>query len=427
MNYTIFQSARRIIRRLKAKKMPVQYLDVLRSIRVEEVPLPLTWSEGLGRLGSVREQVLWTIQDCENTEQFAGLLRFCERNARPRDLSDEECLEILQQYHLLHLQLLNTLEGVLGRLCRLRNTFGESGSQDENPNQKAKRLKLPQLVESTRCLLSRLMPFAWTSSFHTWYLREFIGQALMSSASESLPSITANGDPPALEDSEGEVADASADNDSYDEELDEELLVGDAVLPSDFMEACDPNPKAMQVPSWELEWKYWLRLLTVPTYYAVFFHGPGHSVPRSIVPANVTFQVIECAPPSTTMKPWRVVVRDLVPEKEKYDYIIDQLEEQYQLDEKSKFKGAPHCEAILATLHYLAKNSHESSVYPPSHTLRPQGILYSCMWLMFLSVRDRPRSPGEIWRLCCVGRAVQAVVSGVRSNHENAQQNGQER
>ena len=87
------------------------------------------------------------------------------------------------------------------------------------------------------------------------------------------------------------------------------------------------------------------------------------------------------------MKPWGVVVGDLVPEKEKYDYIIDLLEKQYQLDEKSKLKGAPHCEATLATLYYLAKNTHEaSSVFPPSHTLHPQGILYSCMWLMFLSV-----------------------------------------
>lgn len=93
------------------------------------------------------------------------------------------------------------------------------------------------------------MPFAWTSSFHNWYLQEFIGQALMSSASESLPSIIANDDPPALGDSEGEVADAGADNGNYDEELDEELPVGDAVLPSDFMEACGHNAKARQVPS----------------------------------------------------------------------------------------------------------------------------------------------------------------------------------
>ena len=97
------------------------------------------------------------------------------------------------------------------------------------------------------------------------------------------------------------------------------------------------------------------------------------------------------------MKPWRVVVRDLVPDKEKYGYIIDHLEKQYQLDEKSKLKGAAHCEAILATVHYLAKNPHQaSSVYPPSHTLRPQGTLYSCMWLMLLSVWDRLGSPGEI-------------------------------
>ena len=82
------------------------------------------------------------------------------------------------------------------------------------------------------------------------------------------------------------------------------------------------------------------------------------------------------------------MVRDLVPDKDKYAYIIDQLEKQHKLDQKSKFKGAPHCEAILATLHYLAKNPHEaSSVYPPPHTLRPQDILYSCVWLMFLSVR----------------------------------------
>ena len=141
------------------------------------------------------------------------------------------------------------------------------------------------------------MPFAWTSSFHNWYLQEFIGQALMSSASESLPSIIANDDPPALGDSEGEVADAGADNGNYDEELDEELPVGDAVLPSDFMEACGHNAKARQVPSWELEWKYWLRLPTVPTYYPFLFQGPGHSVPRSIVTANITFQVVECALP----------------------------------------------------------------------------------------------------------------------------------
>ena len=103
----------------------------------------------------------------------------------------------------------------------------------------------------------------------------------MSNTRQSFRSIIANDDPPALGNN-GEVEDADAiDNDNYDEELDEELPVGDAVLPSDFMEACGPNAKARQVPLWELEWKYWLRLLTVLTYYPFLFQGPGHSVPRS--------------------------------------------------------------------------------------------------------------------------------------------------
>ena len=240
------------------------------------------------------------------------------------------------------------------------------------------------------------MPFAWTSSFNNWYLQEFIGQALMSNTSEPLPPITADNYPLALGDSEVEVGDADAiGNDNYDEELDEEL--GDTALPSDYMEACGPGAKARQVPLWALEWKYLLRLLTVPTYYPLFFQGPDDSVSRSIVPAHVAFQVVERAPSLRTMKPWKVVVQDLAPDKEKYAYIIHQLEEQYKLDQKSMFKGAPHCEAILAILHYLGKNPHEaSSVYPPSHTLRLQDILYSCVWLMFFSVRGRLRSPKEI-------------------------------
>ncbi|KAA8914919.1 hypothetical protein FN846DRAFT_250612 [Sphaerosporella brunnea] len=86
------------------------------------------------------------------------------------------------------------------------------------------------------------------------------------------------------------------------------------------------------------EWVYWLRLVAAPLHYPFLFFA--HALSRNT--PNLYFRTLTYPPSSMDMKPWKEVVKTIYPDPEEHTVIIDD--------------GVPHCEAVLACLHYLASS-----------------------------------------------------------------------
>ena len=111
------------------------------------------------------------------------------------------------------------------------------------------------------------------------------------------------------------------------------------------------------------EWVYWLRLVTAPVHYSIVLQGNRQGRGKRV---QFVFQVIDCPPVSSQMKPWRQVVKDLFPRPSEYHTIIDELARRFGSGSKPNlisdpsytFKGCVHCEAMLASLRHVASLHH---------------------------------------------------------------------
>jgi len=112
---------------------------------------------------------------------------------------------------------------------------------------------------------------------------------------------------------------------------------------------------------------YWLRLVSAPMHYVrdTFVNPLGEKVP------NLQMHVVSFPPAAAELKPWKEVIQNLYPESADSTHIIKSILEDYGntakpniiSDPDYKFRGAVHCEAALASLHYLAnygKNSEKA-------------------------------------------------------------------
>jgi hypothetical protein len=165
----------------------------------------------------------------------------------------------------------------------------------------------------------------------------------------------------ALEDAEDQDEDGSEDQDedgSKDESgFDDPKEPHRPQSASEHPEAHRKPPKN-QVDATK-EWVYWLRLVTAPVHYSVMLQGDGQERGKRM---QFVFQVIDCPPVSSQMKPWRQVIKDLFPRPSEHHTIIEELARRFGSGSKPNlisdpsytFKGCVHCEAMLASLRHVA-------------------------------------------------------------------------
>jgi hypothetical protein len=162
---------------------------------------------------------------------------------------------------------------------------------------------------------------------------------------------------------------AGGDVDEQDDDEDEER---GGLNPSDYIEAhtfIDPQkPSKLAIAK---EWVYWLRLVAAPLHYPFLFfaHGLSRNTP------NLSFRFLTYPPSSMDMKPWKEVLKTIYPDPAEHTVIIQDVIKTYGhpagsnmiSDPNFSFKGVPHCEAVLACLHYLASSGESvDPVCPPS-------------------------------------------------------------
>jgi hypothetical protein len=125
----------------------------------------------------------------------------------------------------------------------------------------------------------------------------------------------------------------------------------------------------------------WLRLISATLHYTQVLGSSTKGIRRYAM-RNIQFQVVKYPRSSFQLQPWREVIKTLYSDNEKTaGTIIEELEKRYSLggshnqknvanlvlEEKWNFSGRPHCEAMLAVVHFLSQHGKDASLSVSVH------------------------------------------------------------
>ena len=374
IDYSVFNGACKLIRRFRSKDFCHKHYEVFKGLAVADLRYPprdqldrlrkllgpgiLTWLKLLppGILTAARQPKLFdalkrslpkpleepaTEPTEKPDEEFQQRLSAVLEGILPKpDDGPDAYLGILAEFHL---SIADCLENLEVAMPALRNLLTKFRQNRQAPTDEVLQAALDKVYNT----LWPLTVLAWKSELFEWYITVFLApQHLGAGVFES-----------ALEDAEDQDEDGSEDESGFDNPKEPHRPQS----ASEHPEAHRKPPKN-QVDATK-EWVYWLRLMTAPVHYSVMLRGDRQGRGKLV---QFLFQVIDCPPVSSQMKPWRQVVKDLFPRPSEYHTIIDELARRFGSGSKPNlisdpsytFKGCVHCEAMLASLRHVASLHH---------------------------------------------------------------------
>lgn len=397
LEYTIFQSIRKSMRRLNSKNMARNHLNCLQNLKMmdfENRPIP---NKVLSLIDEEEEEMIrWNLR-CKDVDRgnYPALNNFL-------DTKEGVTSDFVVQYFQLVLTLLENLSTHGSRLQRAYNSFA-------TPPKPGRKLKIPKnedLHLQIREVSMRMMlvsHFAWTSMLFEWLITDHIrdlltptqttvveedGEAVKEEADEAKgvegegegdkdeavkgegKGVEGEGDGVRGDDGEGDGGEDSQDEDdetldnNHDDDQDEENYneVMEAGEPSSLLDAClDPAPDCPKSRGFSVATEYisWLRVVTAPAYYHTVIVPIGTTKPRKA--PTISFTVLRYPPASSEMRPWKDVIHALIDKPMEAERTITKLLEIHRTEDNIfgkldyAFQGAAHCEAILSTIHYTAQ------------------------------------------------------------------------
>lgn len=366
--YASFFSSRKLLRRFKSHNMKYQHAEVLRHIDIDKaVNTSSPTSEFLTTKFVDVERVL--INKHTNDVEFKDLRAFLGLNKAAWEPGNA-----MKQYHVLVLKMIGQYENGIKRLAKWYDNYNRN-AKDKSVGKKPSSDELDNMLVSVFASMTLLSFMAWHSKLFKWYIMSFLGSQIDSATSTDMlyePS-----------------PDIDEDDDTEPNAPDKELDIDDTEeLASDRFDAHGLLPHT-PLPSRPGDWISWLRVATSPRRHAQTLFDT--SIGRRYAP--IKLHIIQTPTPSTALRPWPEAIRQLFPSDEA-DTLIDNISCFSEHMRKSivKFSGAPHCVAVLATLHFLqAKASRcpilafplsnyltsvlpSSSLIPPDPSLRWQTL-----------------------------------------------------
>ncbi|KAA8902717.1 hypothetical protein FN846DRAFT_74069 [Sphaerosporella brunnea] len=361
--------------------MPHDHWTVLKDLDVAAVkPRPI--KEFLHLFDEAeRRSLLLTFKRLGTDEQHYETLFTVVKNGTEAITTPHDGQTLLTEYHRFVLELLEEAGKPVRNLRNYSNKFckPEGPPKTESSSKTTSSLKWKRSIPSEEQLrheldnayvvLLPLARMAWKSPLFDWYVTAYLGHSIQTAlAADSVVADDedhhggGDGLKPSADGAGGDVDDQDDDEDEEQGGLD----------PSDYIEAhtsiVSQKPSKLAIAK---EWVYWLRLVVAPLHYPFLFFA--HPLSRNM--PNLSFRTLTYLPSSMDMDPWKEVVKTLYPDPQDHTVIIDDVIKTYGhpasrnmiSDPNFSFKGVPHCEAVLACLHYLASSGESvDPVCPPS-------------------------------------------------------------